>query len=176
MKLTLDNKAITALIESDPQFIIDLKTAIIESAIRKHIKSIDGGVQKEIQIEINKVTHTFDYYGREWKPSNDFKKRISNMLAPEVDAQLKAIIEERVNNSYGQVYKSLNDAVSQLDKQFEEKVHAYEDKWSQFIQTNIDTYMTKALNDKINKEVNRRLELLQQNIMNSTKGEISGGK
>lgn len=142
MKITLDAKALEAMIGGDSEVEVELRNAIVQEFTKKYLKGIVndkiiGTIEMQIRNEmtgnrsfIENVTNEylkekFNYEGSYWNKTPVIKEEYKTKIRSEVEIALGKVITETVEGYKQKLEEKLEYYKSYYDKQLETKLADY---------------------------------------------------
>ena len=144
MKLTLDHKALIELLDrAGPEFELEIRQGVLETAMRKHIKAVTPEevtrlLNSEIKTRINEVVAS------EIGTFNKLKNfELTPKLQKAVDEKIDQVIRIKIEEVATKIKKDVNASIVEME---ERQLTHYK--------TEIERHLVKRINDKISKMIN----------------------
>ena len=101
-KISLDTAALSSLIEKDPEFELELQSAVIANIAKRFVKSvgvnIHNAVQAAVQIEKDNIAKEYGSYSGGWNTKFTLNKTINDEISQAVkdaaNKEIRSLIEK----------------------------------------------------------------------------------
>ena len=130
IKISLDSNALSALIEKDPAFELELKRAVIANIVDRHVKGSNEMIKAALIEATKEALPDVKFALREYVSSISYPgwNRTQVILSDQVRRALIAAVDKEVSDTWENIRKSQMDVVNQRMKDMEKHISERVDK------------------------------------------------